>query len=781
MKKYFFYATVAIAMLAGCRKSEPVPVTPTPDDAQVAIELGADATMFTVTKTKAAVERWNNTDVYVYAIDNAGTALINNYHTQVDANGRLNIYSNADYDGGNLAQGATKAAPYFYGEDKIYSFYGYHVGDAVAAPVPTAAAGVYTLPVTFTGKEDIMFATTDKEKDIDGKNDVTVADVYSAWSARREVVPNLKFNHALTRFNFIVRGKNQKSTSVTVTGISLESVAEGTLTVVSPDATDLGFVATADAQPTTLTLKNEDDTDYRPQPVQFEGVEKQFVAGGDHACIMFNPGMTSVPVKVEMVNNVYDNSVIPAYEFDVKAAEVKKTGTPDNAAVTEFEAGNAYTVYINVYGPEEIVVTAELTPWVTGGDFTYDPDEVRPSEKVFSATASLTATTDESLTYSIRTSDAVTAMQANLSESTTAPAADDEGWADVVATKVQDWTVTFDGLATEKTYYLYLRYKTDDAATTWTDNTAAVAESVPGQAIQSLTLALVYDKATYNSELWESYTQAYPYYQHSHEINNFPWLVFRIKEIPEEGKNYTVKFYEVPATGEPVELVVNAEDFKNWNGVTVENNGLTIVSGTFSEGIMLDGAALTTTIDVKKTYKVVVNRDGEEYVATTVSTPVEPEEGETEEPAAPAFDVTKSYVVVNTPESWAQMPASYLERFPWADDLLTNPENAHLPYLAAEFTPVKTLNVVVKDAEGNDLWTKSYTKENEFSFLTISNREDELNGQLVSSDYTVILTSNEVSEEVILDGLMFGHATINEKTSNSIFIHVFSTWYDFWN
>ena len=43
---------------------------------------------------------------------------------------------------------------------------------------------------------------------------------------------------------------------------------------------------------------------------------------------------------------------------------------------TKFEEGTAYNVTIVVYGPEEIKITAELTPWLNGGEVTYDPDEV---------------------------------------------------------------------------------------------------------------------------------------------------------------------------------------------------------------------------------------------------------------------------------------------------------------------------------------------------------------------------------------------------------------------
>ena len=42
---------------------------------------------------------------------------------------------------------------------------------------------------------------------------------------------------------------------------------------------------------------------------------------------------------------------------------------------TQFTAGYSYSVTIKVYGLEKVEVSAELEPWVSGGDITVDTDD----------------------------------------------------------------------------------------------------------------------------------------------------------------------------------------------------------------------------------------------------------------------------------------------------------------------------------------------------------------------------------------------------------------------
>lgn len=390
MKKLFFYAAAAIAMVASCQKAEVgnAPATPLDDTTPVAMQFGVNAPSFTVTKTKAAVDGWdavNGTKVTVIG-------LVQNMNN-VLGEGRYDFTNGVIFDQEAYVKNETDkielthvvdgvTVPYFYAETKTYDFYAYHLGGATA---DEATTGVDTkvLPVTITGSNDLMVATPNKTEDIkaDTSNDgVTENDVYSAWAARRSVHPTLVFEHALTRFNFIVRGMNANSQNVIVDNIAIKGLANtGKLTVVGAA---LGFEADAAADPEALMqLKNADDTEFTPAAV----VQANTVPAGNGSCLMVQPNLASIDVVIGM-HHLYTNGentvVLPldAYTFTVNANQVIKDGALAN--IETFAAGTAYNIYVNVYGPEEIIIKAELTEWKDGGEYTYDPDSQRPGGSV---------------------------------------------------------------------------------------------------------------------------------------------------------------------------------------------------------------------------------------------------------------------------------------------------------------------------------------------------------------------------------------------------------------
>ena len=59
------------------------------------------------------------------------------------------------------------------------------------------------------------------------------------------------------------------------------------------------------------------------------------------------------------------------YPIDLKYSAV--TGTPDGQ--TQFTAGYSYRISIKVYGLEKVELSAELEPWVAGGDIEIDTDD----------------------------------------------------------------------------------------------------------------------------------------------------------------------------------------------------------------------------------------------------------------------------------------------------------------------------------------------------------------------------------------------------------------------
>lgn len=388
MKKLFFYAAAAVAMLAGCQKSE-ISGTPAVDDSvPAAIQFGINAPSLTVAQTKAAVTEWNDSEVYVYGLKqegrngtavtplgdgmyNLGKAYIKDYLTTAvsGVKSALKVYDDKD-----------NKVPYYYAEGETYDFFGYHLGGANKGTVDsTSVKDQVTVAVTINGSQDVMVAYADKVEDIKANaiQPMGTDDVYSAWAARRGVQPTLKFQHALSRFNIIVRGMNSLSEKVKILGVTAAAQATGNLIVVGAND-KLGYTGTGEN--VDLILMTENDTPYTDDKVVWGNTNP---AGGANACFMLAPNLSEVVFTVKSMNDEHktplaNQKVLAKAEALVKSGHgLLPEGERQLAGATVFEAGKAYNIYINVYGPEEIKITAELTEWQEGGDFVYDPD-IRP-------------------------------------------------------------------------------------------------------------------------------------------------------------------------------------------------------------------------------------------------------------------------------------------------------------------------------------------------------------------------------------------------------------------
>jgi len=420
MKKLFFVAA-AVAMFAGCSKNESDSIRPTVDDsAPVAIELGADAPELAVTKTKAVVGAWDDTDVYVFGVKATkstsgsvvketvikGATAGEGQATQVAADGSMELMNLAD-----------TRVPYYYVDGALYDFYGYYYGGATCTPAATE--GQFT--VTFDGSDDIMFALTDKAGDMQdfvpqAGETLRQSDLYSAWAARRSVQPTLKFYRALTRFNFIIQGKGASSADVRIDAITISSKNTGTLTVMNGD---YGFVADAAATAAPLSLKKveagvETDVDYTAftKDNVNEAALNASYAGLDYAVtenstatpleasLIVAPGMEKIAVTVYMskketpAGGTEFYAPVEPYTYEVEAAKDVYDTNGDLAGITEFEAMYQYDLNVVVRGPEAIVITATLTDWLNGGESTYDPDSMnRPGGELSEALSNVETVT----------------------------------------------------------------------------------------------------------------------------------------------------------------------------------------------------------------------------------------------------------------------------------------------------------------------------------------------------------------------------------------------------
>ena len=330
MKKLFFFAIAALGMTAACQK----PDTNLVDDSNepVAIQFGMKATTVSVTKTKAPVEAWTSANNSIHVVGY-------NYHTDE----LLWVKTGVPATTGQTAT-LDFAEPLYYDSNLAYDFRAYYLGDG-----EPAASLSLNVPVTITGEEDVMAGVTNRAADLDnvaeGKN-VTDAQMYSAFAARRNVHPSLTFNHMLTRLNVTVEYPTKRAEEEAL------QVALQNLTVTSN---------------TTGTLSLAGDT----PAIALDGEEKELsitIADDNTGVVMIQPDLTEINFTFDLVAKAFSQ---PGQKVTLKASDVKDTAE----ATTKFQAGKEYNVTIKVYDLEEIVVSATVSKWGEGGNVTHDPDD----------------------------------------------------------------------------------------------------------------------------------------------------------------------------------------------------------------------------------------------------------------------------------------------------------------------------------------------------------------------------------------------------------------------
>ena len=390
MKKFFFFAIAALGMTVACQKGD-VDTTPVDDNSPVAVTFGINTPTVEVTKTKAfgGVDAWETAkhQLYIYGFDRnvndfTTTPFIENVAVAAPAIPEGNTqdpFLSGDVTPKHEVNGVTESF-YYAANNTTYDFYGYYVDDAAnaAQDVVKATDRVY-VPVTITGGQDIMLAKAVQATDVEGTG-VQPERAYSAYSARRGVKPVLKFQHQLARFRFFVVAGSSKTVEagkkVSVTAVAIENAkVNADLNVVGENR---GLVANdATATLGTLNLMEKDDNGtlvalnpVAPTDYYADAAERAANKTKIGESIMVIPGEASYKMVFTLAQEGV-NTQIATNPIELAIDKFGAEAIADGA----FMAGKQYDVTITVYGLEEVVITAELTPWTTGGDYAYDPDE----------------------------------------------------------------------------------------------------------------------------------------------------------------------------------------------------------------------------------------------------------------------------------------------------------------------------------------------------------------------------------------------------------------------
>ena len=434
MKKLFLMGAVAsLGLLASCSSDDDLSTGGNGKDGlqKIKIGMGVQANVATRgTGTVGAVgaenNKWAKQTVNVYML-NKGTLDLAKF-------GDDPIYENtvlttpADNASGIATELVENVPQYkYYPTTKTaFDFWGYRLDDANDATGTADQEGTDSKVAVTSGKY-VPYTSGDSLLigfKIDGTQDIMAGkavpteeeiakcggeeNIYSAFAARRDVQPNIKFEHLLSRLNFqVLDGKKTETTdpdkAVKVTGITVKSKATGKLVIAyQGEATTFANVSDqlivdkdADTEKDAALLKelkvmqrDASSSSLTDNLVDLKPVTPAWNNGMPMAT-QVGEALLAIPAdKYEITINLEQNVQVKGDknspdpdDFQTKdytyTADLKNTVNPDKG----FEPGYSYNVTITVYGLSEIQITTTLIPWKDGGNI-----EMNPEDETFGAT-----------------------------------------------------------------------------------------------------------------------------------------------------------------------------------------------------------------------------------------------------------------------------------------------------------------------------------------------------------------------------------------------------------
>lgn len=381
MKK-IFSVCAAVAMMAACAKEAPqasVPsvLAPAENAEQMEVKFHSNVTASVLSKAQGGVDAWNGAqNLHIYGFQRQSGAVD---YTAVEP--FINNVLAASPDEGAADNGILVTdelgKPFYYVGNYTYDFYGYYVDDLVAVP-QVDADGVY-LNLELTGGEDVMLAkavpATDVQKAKDNdvfKGDATWKDgyAYSAYAARRGVQPSLTFKHQLVRFTFQITSGSvfEDGNPLYIKEIKMSARNSAKL-YVAGNKTGWDDIDAGTADLSLCSLDGDQLVPMAAFEVPSADVNAQPVSVGESLMVIPNEASADDSYALSLVMEQAGTDI--TYPVDVKFSKV--TNAVDGQ--TQFTAGYSYRVTIKVYGLEKVEISAELEPWVPGGDVSIDTDD----------------------------------------------------------------------------------------------------------------------------------------------------------------------------------------------------------------------------------------------------------------------------------------------------------------------------------------------------------------------------------------------------------------------
>lgn len=330
MKNYLFILGAA-AILASCSNSD---IVEQQEEVNVpfdgAVSLSASSSI-SITQTRAVVEKWQDTPIRVWGVDNVGTG----WNTATG-----NLFSPSNYVDGTVAtDGKVKLGGendvYFYplNSDVNFSFYS-------CSPIPTnptLLSSSVVVSYKIAGNTDILWGEAIAENVTSGGTEYPG---YNARYFRKEgKTPVLKFKHLLTQLQFFGIGGDEGHTE----GGSVWPVSIKNITVKSPDTASL-IVAGNNKGSLTASTGDAEIPAYFGDDKYTTNVDLALNTEKDAGTVMLLPstdGSYTLNVTLAALVNGQEKT---------QTNEVKITYKNAAGEVAPFEAGKAYKVKLTIYG-----------------------------------------------------------------------------------------------------------------------------------------------------------------------------------------------------------------------------------------------------------------------------------------------------------------------------------------------------------------------------------------------------------------------------------------------
>lgn len=424
-------AVASLGLLASCSSDDDLSTGGNGKDGlqQIKIGMGVQANVATRgTGTVGAVgaenNKWAKQTVNVYMLNKGTLDLAKFGEDPIYENTVLTTPTdNASGIASELDEHGVAQYKYYPTTKTAFDFWGYRLddadvtaetereGSATAAAIKSGKFVPYTsgdsllIGFQIDGTQDIMAGKavpTEEEINKCGGED----NIYSAFAARRDVQPNIKFEHLLSRLNFQVlagaESTTDANTGVKVTGITVKSKATGKLVIAYK-----GEAAFENVSNQLIVDKYADEVKeaalYKDLVVKQRGATAALTENlealepvtpkwnnGMALATQVGEALLAIPAdKYEITINLKQKVQVKGDkghptdpdDFQEKeytyTANLKNTVNPDKG----FEPGYSYNVTITVYGLSEIQITTTLTPWKDGGNI-----EMNPEDETFGAT-----------------------------------------------------------------------------------------------------------------------------------------------------------------------------------------------------------------------------------------------------------------------------------------------------------------------------------------------------------------------------------------------------------